>query len=59
MGWVREQSQWMEGFQETVKMMEQGTETAVGKTDRLREHRGAALLMEGSEGSDKIYKKLN
>lgn len=49
----------MEGFQETVKMMEQGTETAVGKTDRLREHRGAALLMEGSEGSDKIYKKLN
>lgn len=62
MGWVREQSQWMEGFQEALKMMEQGTESAVEKKERPREHRRAALLMEASEGSNRIEgsdKKLN
>lgn len=66
MEWLKEQSQWMEGFKEEVNMVEQGRETAVGKKEnaflgmrRLSGYRGTALPMSGLERNDRILKEFS
>lgn len=57
----------MEGFEEAIKMVEQGRETLCGRRThslspwykKLSGYGGAGLPMAGLEGSDRLLKKLS